>query len=601
MQILRILLVTALVPLSSSALPQREMRAARPARFTVLEDSGAHGVLTLAFGAGDARPFFERFASGEPFRLSDLPLPGGDLVALELRPVSAMEPGARAEIVGQDGSLSTLKPGVCCFSGRVVGGGSAFLAFSEREVNGYLYQGDELYFVATPRAGSGRFTLAHSSKLGTLDAGGCGFEDLLEAPMGGGGVQRAVALAIRTADVFIEADNEFRSRFASDQDCVDYVSLLLTAASEIYRRDIGTRLRIPDRYLRVWNTTPPWGPINNYSNLKNVYTWWQSTQNPQRALPRAAVHVLTSPVFGGTSRGIDGLCSTVRAYEISSLSGRFPYPRLHTDRYNWDLFVLCHEFGHTFGSPHSSLYSPPIVCEDGSGPDSGTLMSYCHLDYGIARVGMRFHLREQQRIRNVVETTCLELQAIQPGDYDGDGLFGPADLAALDEVLAQGFRSLAAEEVLDLDGNGRLDNADRELLAELVYAAPPAEIALRNGTGINPGCLESLGAPVLGTTWQARILAPGVGTTTVLVGYDLPLDGQKTARGELLVRTQPLGGTKLFTSTVASDGVSALHSIPLPLDPALFGRTVSFQALVMGGPTGDQYCNALDVVLSPYQ
>ena len=72
---------------------------------------------------------------------------------------------------------------------------------------------------------------------------------------------------------------------------------------------------------------------------------------------------------------------------------------LHTDRYNWDLFVVCHEFGHTFGSPHSSLYTPPIECMDGSGPDSGTLMSYCHSIYGIARVGMRFHPREQQRIR----------------------------------------------------------------------------------------------------------------------------------------------------------------------------------------------------------
>lgn len=601
MQALRILLATAIVPLTTSALPQREMRATRPAHFTVLSDSGQQGVLTLAFGSGDARYFFERFASGAPFRFNDLPLPGGQRVALELRPVSALEPGARAEIVAADGSVSALEPGVRCFSGRVIGGGTAFLACSERELNGYLHQGGELYFLSTANAGSGRATLAHSSRLGTLDAGECGFQDLLAAPTGGGTERALVSPALRTADVFIEADDEFRARFASDQDCVDYVSLLLTAASEIYRRDLGARLRIPDRYLRVWNTTPPWGPITSYANLKNVYTWWQSSQNPQRYLPRAAVHVLTSPVFGGTSRGVDGLCSTVRAYEISSLSGRFPYPRNHTDRYNWDLFVLCHEFGHTFGSPHSALYTPPITCTDGSGPDSGTLMSYCHLDYGIAKVGMRFHLREQQRIRQVMDTVCLELQALAPGDYDGDGVLGAADLAALDEVLVQGFRSMGAEEVFDLDGNGRLDDVDHDLLGELVYAAPPAQIALRNGTGINPGCLQPLGNPVLGTVWQARILASGVGTSTVLVGYDLPLDGQRTTRGELLVRTLPLGGTKLFTSTALSDGVSALHSVPLPLDPALFGRTVSFQALILGGPSGDQYCNALDVVLSPYE
>jgi hypothetical protein len=50
-----------------------------------------------------------------------------------------------------------------------------------------------------------------------------------------------------------------------------------------------------------------------------------------------------------------------------------------------------------------------------------------------------------------------------------------------------------------------------------------------------------------------------------------------------------------------SDGAQALHEIPLPLDPLLFGRQISFQALIIDGPSGDQYCNALDVVLSPYE
>jgi hypothetical protein len=92
-----------------------------------------------------------------------------------------------------------------------------------------------------------------------------------------------------------------------------------------------------------------------------------------------------------------------------------------------------------------------------------------------------------------------------------------------------------------------------------------------------------------------------VGSSTLLVGYDQPLDGQLTTRGELLVKTQPFGGTKLFNSTAFSDGTQALHEIPLPLDPALFGRAVSFQALIIDGPAGNQYCNAVDVILSPWE
>lgn len=602
MHALRILLAVSSLPLTLNALPQGQLRSASPVHFERLSDSGPHGVVTLGFDARDYAGLAERHAHGRSFTLSGVPLPGRTTVDLELRPVCALADGARAQVVQTDGSVTLLTPRVRCFSGHLSGGGAVFLALTESEMNGYFYAEDELYFVSTGNGTPGRATLAHSSQLGELELGACGFVDRFLAPVQDGpGDFALVTPTLRTADVFMEADHMFRARFATDQECVDYVTLLVTAASEIYRRDLGTRLHIPDRYLRVWNTVPPWGVITGFASLKNVYTWWQGTSNPQRSWPRAAVHVLTNPIFGGTSRGVDGLCSTVQGYEISSVSGSFPYPRLHTSRYNWDLFVVCHEFGHTFGSPHSSLYSPPINCTDGSGPDSGTIMSYCHTTYGIAKVGLRFHLREQQRIRGALNTTCLTTKLLVPGDYDGDDDVDTSDLGALREVLAQGFRSLAAEEVFDLDGSGALTDEDHDLVAGIVYQAPPARIALRNGSGLNPSCLQAEGNPVLGTTWRARILAPGVGSSTLLVGYDLPLDGLNTTRGELLVKTQPYGGTKLFTTTAISDGTSALHEVLLPLDTALFGRAVSFQALIVDGPAGDQYCNALDVILSPYE
>jgi hypothetical protein len=516
-----------------------------------------------------------------------------------------MELGARAQVVRADGSSVRVEPRVRCFAGYVEGGGPAFLGISADALQGYLTFGGETYFVssgAEPRPG--RATVAHASQTqGALDGVPCGLAREIEerAFTPEPPLALAVAPVLRTADVFIEADHNYRARFASDQACIDYTVLVLSAASEIYRRDLGVRLRIPDRYLRVWNTVPPWGVITGFNQLKNVYTYWLSSANPLRSLPRAAVHVLTSPIFGGTARGTGGLCDNVRAYEIASLGGRFPYPTAHTGRDNWDLFVVCHELGHTFGSVHSQDYQPPIQCADGSGPDSGTIMSYCHTTYGIGRVGMRFHLREQLKIRSTLtKPACLVTQPLVQGDYDGDGDQDAGDLVALRSVMSLGFRSLGAEEAFDLDLDLDVDDADHDALALLVYRAPPARVQVRNGSGVNDPCLQALGNPVLGRTWQVHIDAePGVGT--LLVGYDQPLDGVATARGELLVRTTPYSGVKMFNSSVVSAGTTALHELALPLDSTLFGRNVSFQGLVQGGSQGEHYCNALDVVLSPYE
>jgi hypothetical protein len=594
--------ITAIL-LGSVLAAQAEFRAA-PIVFDRISDTGSFGTVELAYDAEDFAAFLERAHGDRAFRVHGFPLPGGKKTGLELRPVSVMPEGARAQIIESNGQVHERAPRVACFSGVLDEGGPIFLGLTRNQAHGYLYADGELYFLASPPgARAGHATLAHSSQVGTLDAGTC---QPGKAPAEsdvdlGDALPLVGAPTLRTADVFIEADNAFRARFTSDQECIDYTVLLLTAASEVYRRDLGVELRIPDGYLRVWNTTPPWGAITGFSNLKNVYTYWLSSANPLRSLPRAAVHVLTHPIFGGTSRGVDGICDNVRAYEISSVGGRFPYPSTHTSRYNWDLFVVAHEFGHTFGSPHSSQYVPPIECQDGSGPDSGTIMSYCHTTFGIAQVGMRFHAREQAKIRKVIENkACPKSRPIALGDYDGDGDLDSLDFTALRTVRAQGFRSIAAEEVFDLDVDGDLDEADHDLLAELVYGVPPARVALRNGLGINPQTLTSLTAPLLGTTWRSNIAA-ALGSSTLLVGYDLPNEGVSTSRGELLVTTTPLGGTKLFSSIVVVTEAVATHEIVLPVDAALLGKTISFQGLVTTSAGADYYTNALDVFLSSWE
>jgi hypothetical protein len=106
---------------------------------------------------------------------------------------------------------------------------------------------------------------------------------------------------------------------------------------------------------------------------------------------------------------------------------------------------------------------------------------------------------------------------------------------------------------------------------------------------------------VLGTDWGLRVLASGVGSPTLISGCAEPLAGVFSARGELLVRNPAHGGVRLYSSSAASDGVSAAHPIALPLDTSLIGLTVSFQGLVLDSPSGSYLCNALDARFSPYE
>ena len=58
---------------------------------------------------------------------------------------------------------------------------------------------------------------------------------------------------LRVADLAIETDTELRSKFASDEATLSYLTGLLAASTAIYERDLGVRLQYS--YLRLWSPT----------------------------------------------------------------------------------------------------------------------------------------------------------------------------------------------------------------------------------------------------------------------------------------------------------------------------------------------------------
>src|SRR5262245_48978024 len=134
----RFLLVLVLPSLAVTAsAAQASFRPGIRRDFQRLSDSGANGVVTLAIGDDAYRRLSEQYQSDVALSLDHLPLPGGLEARLELRPVCALEPGARAQIVQPDGEVALLAPRVRCFSGYAEGGGPAFIGISEDELHGY--------------------------------------------------------------------------------------------------------------------------------------------------------------------------------------------------------------------------------------------------------------------------------------------------------------------------------------------------------------------------------------------------------------------------------------------------------------------------------
>lgn len=124
---------------------------------------------------------------------------------------------------------------------------------------------------------------------------------------------------------------------------------------------------------------------------------------------------------------------------------------------------------------------------------------------------------------------------------------------------------------------------------------PPTAV-VRNGSGTNPVCLQSLNLPAIGTTFQLRVStagAPGA-NLTLLQCRRSPLAGLQLAFGELLIDIE---SNLLRGSVVAPSGGAAVHNVAIPPDVGLAGSTVYFQGGVQTSGTWNHLCNAIDATL----
>jgi hypothetical protein len=194
----------------------------------------------------------------------------------------------------------------------------------------------------------------------------------------------------------------------------------------VYEEEVDTSLLVETIFLYS-TSSDPWVQTASDCGLAEFGAYW-NTQASRTGVTRTIAHFLSGKNTGGGIAWIGVLCSAggnaslsgnlgtscpgmadfgpyFGAYGYSgSLSGNFD---INNPGVVWDLYVVAHEIGHNFNSPHTHCYaglggnaSPVDQCYSGqcgqsgchcgsqslpcgtAGGGCGTIMSYCHLRAG---------------------------------------------------------------------------------------------------------------------------------------------------------------------------------------------------------------------------
>ncbi|HVT58966.1 MAG TPA: M12 family metallo-peptidase [Thermoanaerobaculia bacterium] len=374
---------------------------------------------------------------GGRVNLTGLLLEGeADTSTLELQRFEVWRPDAVVMI----GDQRVPPPNTLYFRGSVTGhpGSSALLSVRETgEVMGMVFREDGGWAIGK---GAGQDQL-RSKKADTKSfekSFTCGVDSLADHPGLLGEVEPVGSLPRATvvsqphvATIAVETDYEYYAKFKSPSKpdpiaaALDYMADLMAYASLIYAREIHTDLTIG--FARLWTesaTTDPWKETADMTKAFKEFrdSWNTNQKNVKRTASlflSGKTSLFQSPgVLGGGLGPTEGrLCDNFTSpgnsldYAFAArIDAGFDWNGNQAQNPTavvWDIYVVSHELGHVFNSPHSQAYcniggsSEPIdrcsdkdLCTTATGPPAlpscssktplfnggpGTIMSYCHL------------------------------------------------------------------------------------------------------------------------------------------------------------------------------------------------------------------------------
>ena len=418
----------------------------------------AAGVTHVELLSPDLERRAKEIPVGESFFLEGLSL--GDelgLAALELSRFEIFAPDSEIVISGDDGVTRHPAPDNAYFHGSIVGDPSSWAAFTVREAGGargLIARRGQYWILANEGAGEAPVLQeidADSQFASQLAGFSCGSERLetagnaleelfagvsptsLEASRGAAAGAGASAGGSYTARIAVETDWEFYQRFGNSQDATDYIGDLFAYLSTIYATEVDTTLALGTVFLYT-SSSDPWQQTSTGCGMMEMGGYWNANRSGE---DRTIAHFLSGKSTGGGIAWVGVLCSGGFSVSLSAsgfscpgmpdtglYGGGYGFSGSISGSFNpgnpgivWDIYVVSHEIGHNFNSPHSHCYEglggnsaavdrcfagqcgrSGCVCGGTSLPCStqgagcGTIMSYCHLLGGLSNVSMTFGL-----------------------------------------------------------------------------------------------------------------------------------------------------------------------------------------------------------------
>ena len=416
--------------------------------------------------AVDAAAIRRLAGHGSPFVINAFPLGTDKSVDLEVERFRITAPGTRF-VVGRtevnDLPIAFDPERVLLLRGRVAGrpGSHVFLALSQWGSMGRieLGGGGQRYLMSSVAAGEGA---GDQMRLAVTDRAAYGGGPLPGVPLCGTAIwestqpprfasNAAVVLpeVTQLIDLAIETDYEFFQLFGDLDAAGAYVVELFGAVSDIYQRDVNTRIKLS--FVRLWDD--PNDLFNEESPIVPFRTYWEANM---AFVPRDVAQFVSgrrNMPYGGAAY-LSTLCSNFGYGVCGYIRGFIPEPIVPgIDQY--DIQVTAHELGHNCGTLHTHDYLID-TCDDVNGsPQRSTIMSYCSQTRsgGQANTDLRFHTSVQSVMKDHIFSVLCVVD-----DCNGNGVSDAQDIANGDSMDFNG--NGIADECEDCNGNGVLDSFD---------------------------------------------------------------------------------------------------------------------------------------------
>ena len=273
---------------------------------------------------------------------------------------------------------------------------------------------------------------------------------------------------LQQIELAVETDYEFFELFGNAEDAAAYVTAMYAAVSDIYIRDVNSRVVLS--FVRLWDN--PNDLFNEGEDpLSSFQQYWNfSMTHVQRDV--AQFFTGRRNLNAGGVAYVNGLCNAF-SYSWAGYALGFFSDLNHTSWTHRDIMVTAHELGHNCGTFHTHDYGLDTCDQEASPPRRGSIMSYCGQTFsgGDANHDLWFHEFTAVLMRGFIFT-----QACIADDCNANGNPDSADIAL--GISSDGNRNNIPDECEDCNANGILDPQEIAL----------GQVADANANGVPDPC-----------------------------------------------------------------------------------------------------------------